>query len=232
MENKTKVNSSHSDLILNALEITAPIEALYCFAYSSTRQTRCNLLNIQQYADELHHYYLLVIRKNARPSSMELQHNAMQLLPETIKLTILTEDSEQLRKQLKKGDKFLTSLMQSAECWYQEKSLMLPATIKETLEPNLLKNIWQQKHQKAIYLQQSYSTDQIEGPANETSMYMLVLAIEQISFALIQLILAYTPTSANLNHLLDLCDLIHPEIAQDFQRNIPAHQILFNVSSV
>ncbi|MBL1410235.1 HEPN domain-containing protein [Sphingobacterium faecale] len=222
MEKSTNINNNHRDLIHNALETYGQVHGLYCFAYVTRQDSMCNLLNVQQSHHEVHHYYLFVIMSNQNRPIMDLQNCVMQLLPKKIKVTLIQETPEQVEKKLKKGDNFQSNLLRTAECWHTKKELSLKNEGQVLLSKNLgySKYLWSRRYQNAHHLIDPWSG---EGSHFETldeiCSYMLVLAIEQICLGLTKQFFNYIPPSTNLNYLLDLCDLIYPEVAADFQRN-------------
>lgn len=230
MEKSTNINNNHRDLIHNALETYGQVHGLYCFAYVTRQDSMCNLLNVQQSHNEIHHYYLFAIMANQSKPIVDLQNCAMQLLPEKIKITLIVESPEAVKNSLKKGSNFQTNLLHTAECWHTNKEIRIKDVEPMTSQENLgyLKYLWGKRHETANFLIDPWSGEDTITPLNEICSYMLVLAIEQVCLGLTKQFFNYTPSSTNLHYLLDLCDLICPEVTADFQRNRPEQKTIFN----
>lgn len=230
MEKSTNINNSHRDLIHNALETYGKVHGLYCFAYVTRQDSMCNLLNVQQSHNEIHHYYLFVIMSNQNRPIMDLQNCVMQLLPEKIKVTLIVESPEAVKNSLKKGGNFQTNLLRTAECWHTDKEILFKDVEQMTYPENLgyLKYLWAKRHETANFLIDPWSGEDTFTPLNEICSYMLVLAIEQVCLGLTKQFFDYTPSSTNLHYLLDLCDLICPEVTADFQRDRTEQKTTFN----
>ncbi|WP_164110959.1 MULTISPECIES: hypothetical protein [Sphingobacterium] len=56
----------------------------------------CNLLNVQQSHNEVHHYYLFATMSNQNRPIMNLQNCVMKLLPEKTMVTLIQEIPEQV----------------------------------------------------------------------------------------------------------------------------------------
>lgn len=229
MEQIKNINNCHRDLILNSLEIYGKVHSLYCFAYVTRQDSLCNLLNVHQSHNEIHHYYLFAIMSNQNKPIVDLQNCVMQLLPEKIKVTLIAETPQQMEKKLKKRDVFSTNLIQCAECWYTEKQNSIIAQLELAENPETSNLLWSRRHQNANHLINPWSGIETDCESlNEITSYMLVLAIEQICLGITKQFFDYIPTSSNLNYLLDLCDIICPEITANFQRTQPEQKVKFD----
>lgn len=228
MEKKTNISHDHRDLIHNALETYGQVHGLYCFAYVTRQDSMCNLLNVQQSHNEVHHYYLFVIMSNQHKPIVDLQNCVMQLLPEKIKLTLIQETAEQVEKKLKKGDAFRTNLLQSAECWYKDREFIGGETESQTIDLEKSRREWDQRYLNAMDL--NFASAECSNDINrETQAYLSAMTIEQICLGVITLFLGYTPVTSNLNYLMNLCDIICPDITIIFHREDTTQKRQFNL---
>lgn len=230
MEKKTNINNNHRDLIHNALETFGQVHGLYCFAYVTRQDRMYNLLNVQQSHNEIHHYYLFTIMSNQNRPIMDLQNCVMQLLPEKIKVTLIQEIPEQVEKKLKKGDVFRTNLLQAGECWYKDRDYSIESEQCEKTAKTLFDRMsnWGIRQYNAWQLENSkdLSYGEIESG---TKAYLISLSLEQSCIGLIIEHLQFTPSSMNLSYLMDLCDVICPEITAIFFRNNKHHAAFFHI---
>lgn len=230
MEKSTNINNNHRDLIHNALETYGQVHGLYCFAYVTRQDSMCNLLNVQQSHNEIHHYYLFAIMSNQNRPIMDLQNCVMQLLPEKIKVTLIQETPEQVEKKLKKGDVFRIKLLKAAECWYQEKDYVKMAEQTEirAIDLEYSKNYWKNRQTKSRdlkFLPDEYAYE-VE---HEATAFLLALSLEQICLGLLNAHLRYAPSSTNLNYMMDLCEVFYPDLCSIFGRHIQHHHSPFYV---
>ena len=229
MEKSTNINNNHRDLIHNALETYGKVHGLYCFAYVTRQDSMCNLLNVQQSHQEIHHYYLFAIMSNQNRPIMDLQNCVMQLLPEKIKVTLIQETPEQVEKKLKKGNIFRTNLLQAGECWYRDMNYNTENPSKKTAKTLFDRmsnwairqyNAWQLENSKDL------SYGEIESG---TKAYLISLSLEQSCIGLITEHLQFIPSSMNLSYLMDLCDIICPDVTSIFFRNNEHHAAFFHI---
>ncbi|SKB67401.1 HEPN domain-containing protein [Sphingobacterium nematocida] len=226
MEKSTNINNNHRDLIHNALETYGQVHGLYCFAYVTRQDSMCNLLNVQQSHNEIHHYYLFAIMADQSKPIVDLQNCVMQLLPEKIKVTLIQETPEQVEKKLKKGDVFRSNLLQIGEYWYEFKSSSIIS--KESSSTVQFENFfWTKRFENAYVLHNTLKEPVLEHTI-ETYYYIIGLSIEQICMGLIKHSYNFIPTSTNLNYLMDLCDSICPNVSSIFPRNTLKDKKSFN----
>ncbi len=226
MEKSTNINNNHRDLIHNALETYGKVHGLYCFAYVTRQDSMCNLLNVQQSHNEIHHYYLFAIMSNQNRPIMDLQNCVMQLLPDKIKVTLIQETAEQVEKKLKKGNIFRTNLLQAGECWYEFKST---STISKESSPKVQSEnfFWTKRIENADVLRTALKEPVLEHTI-ETYYYIIGLSIEQICMGLIKHFYSFIPTTTNLNYLMDLCESICPDVSSIFSRDTLKDKKSFN----
>ncbi|MFD2554346.1 HEPN domain-containing protein [Sphingobacterium tabacisoli] len=228
MEKSTNINNNHRDLIHNALETYGQVHGLYCFAYVTRQDSMCNLLNVQQSHHEIHHYYLFAIMSNQNRPIMDLQNCIMQLLPDKIKVTLIQETPEQVEKKLKKGDVFRTNLLQAGECWYRDREFIGEKTGTQTVDLEKSRKEWNQRYHNAMDL--NFASAECSDDINrETQAYLSAITIEQICLGVITLLLHYTPATSNLNYLMNICDILCPDITIIFDREDPIQKLQFNL---
>ncbi|ERJ57820.1 HEPN domain-containing protein [Sphingobacterium paucimobilis] len=233
MEKSTNINNNHRDLIHNALETYGQVHGLYCFAYVTRQDSMCNLLNVQQSHQEIHHYYLFAIMSNQNRPIMDLQNCVMQLLPEKIKVTLIQETPEQVEKKLKKGDVFRTNLMQAGECWYRNRDrdreyIKDVGDLEiETIDWLKLENKWK-NHQKKAHDLKYLPNEFAYEVEYEATIFLLALSLEQICLGLLNTHLRYAPRSTNLNYMMDLCEAFYPNLCSVFVRHNKHNQIYFS----
>jgi len=232
MEKSTNINNNHRDLIHNALETYGQVHDLYCFAYVTRQDSMCNLLNVQQSHHEIHHYYLFAVMSNQNRPIMDLQNCVMQLLPEKIKVTLIQETPEQVEKKLKKGDVFRTNLLQAGECWYRDREFLKQGELIEILKSENKLNdrmkIWES------HLDISIDLNRVKDNGcgfieDRTTAYLLSLSLEQSCLGLIKEHLQFHPTTTNLFYLMDLCDIICPDVTSIFLRHNNQYKAFFHV---
>ncbi|SFS70140.1 HEPN domain-containing protein [Sphingobacterium wenxiniae] len=229
MENNTHTNNNPRELILNALQALGKVHAVYCFAYKNAlQQITNNLLYIHHAQLDVEHYYLFVIMGEAPKSLMDFQNSIQQLLPSSIHITLIAENTDRVQKHLKEGDLFRSNLLRSAECWYQEHHFDLENIQTAALDKPQMKWLWEKRYNNALQLAPPW-TGEAERPLNEATCYTLSLAIEQICLGLIQHFMHYIPDSTLLNYLMNLCDIICPEGTAVFLRDSQEEENTFNV---
>ncbi|MDR2284729.1 MAG: HEPN domain-containing protein [Sphingobacterium sp.] len=228
MEKKTNINHDHRDLIHNALETYGQVHGLYCFAYTTRQEGLCNLLNVQQSHNEIHHYYLFAIMSNQNRPIVDLQNCVMQLLPEKIKITLIAESPEQVEKKLNKGDVFRTNLLQLAECWYRDREFLKEGVQMQDMNLIYRQECWTNRHSKVRGLNLALKECSYDMGLG-TMAYLLALSLEQSCLSLLNDHLNYTPNSTNLNYLMDICEVFYPTISSVFGRHNERQQTIFSL---
>lgn len=225
---KSKINNNHRDLIHNALETYGQVHGLYCFAYVTRQDSMCNLLNVQQSHNEIHHYYLFAVMSNQNRPIMDLQNCVMQLLPEKIKVTLIQETPQQVEKKLKKGDVFRTNLLQAGECWYGDREFTKEDQVQiKDIDLAYRQKCWTDRYSKVRGLNLALENCGYDLGTG-TMAYLLALSLEQSCLGLLNDHLNYTPNSTNLNYLMDICEVFHPNITSIFDRHSDRQQTIFS----
>lgn len=209
----------HQELILMALGVYCSLSFVSCFAYKAKQQHWINSMLVEQQKKELHHYYLFVVYDKLELPLPEIQAAVNYLLPENVRVTLLWEEYEQMIKKPEKKPPFYSLALRSDDVWLKKDDELLVADRYPVnkLEIGYIHKLWQNRRSKVLglFFQKDYILDE---PVYEAVCYTMGIAIEQICLGIIHAYMQYQPKWYNLNYLMEICDVLCPQVTEVFMR--------------
>lgn len=227
----TPINTDHRDLILNALEKYCTFTLVSCFAYHNKSAQTVNFLDTTQQRKEVHHYYLLLLYTETTTNAHNIQSAVKNLLPDYLNVTLLPFEYNHFQKQCNKQQVFHRSVLQQSEFWHedQEKRIEIPQNEDPPITNKVLQQLlWSKIHQNAQHLFNAHD-EYLDDRSEEVTCYCLALSLEQACLGLIHTFWQFQPQSTNLNHLMQLCEMICPEATYVFILEHPSEHDLFKL---
>lgn len=225
------IDSNHRKLILHALEIYCEPKLVKCFAYRSQQRHISNLLLVINDNIIVHHYYLLLGLTSNQINTLDLQQKTNKLLPEHVRVTLITENEENIFQNAHEGKLFFYDVLQIGEIWFEEETFMTP---DRPLTPTSLRSNtylgqqWTKRIQNARAL--SYMHIGLNQMGDERAVcFALATTTEQICLGLIKIFLGYSPDVLNLNYLMELIDVIAPDASAVFYRDHTNDNVIFGL---
>lgn len=215
--------SDHKQAIVDLIKAYGDIASVHCFSYRSDKQQLSNLMSVEQHTNENHHYYLLIGYEALDIAHSDLQGRLTELLPDNINLTLIVENKWQIEQH-----SFYRRTIEVAESWYTSETIGDYRPQADTPRPSAEKRIkqWQVYYKKAAALCTVYAKELI-ADNKEIVCHTTALALEQACLGLLRYYWQYVPNDFNLNHLMDLCELISPEATEVFIRNNQQQRAVF-----
>ncbi|MND74543.1 HEPN domain protein [compost metagenome] len=226
--NNNHCNSNYRDLILNILELYCTPSLVACFGYHSDQHKYNSLLQNNKEDQITHAYYLFIAYDSLNTDLANLQQQTMDLLPKSVSLTLVTEETAHFIKKLTKGHPFFLSLVKAGDIWFQNAAIenIKPDSITAPqLDLEYARKQWDSRYKNARCLYLAYEEGWPSGV--EAVYFTLSQALEQTCLGVINTILQYKPQSVGLPFLINLCRLIVPEAHATFCLNNSDHVKLF-----
>jgi len=226
--NNNHCNSNYRDLILNILELYCTPSLVACFGYHSDQHKYNSLLQNNKEDQITHAYYLFIAYDSLNTDLANLQQQTMDLLPKSVSLTLVTEETAHFIKKLTKGHPFFLSLVKAGDIWFQNAAIenIKPDSITAPqLDLEYARKQWDSRYKNARCLYLAYEEGWPSGV--EAVYFILSQALEQTCLGVINTILQYKPQSVGLPFLINLCRLIVPEAHATFCLNNSDHVKLF-----
>lgn len=224
-------NDNHRELILRALDIYSEPMLVKCFAYRSLQRQWSNLLLVIDDESVVHQYYLFIGLASETINTLDLQQKINQILPDHIIVTLIVEDPANIIKKARKGNTFLSDILQAAETWAAEPTLI--ERLEKTSTPphrstTYLKEQWSRRIQNARMFSTMYNELNCVGDERAVC-FALATATEQVCLGLIKTFLGYSSPILNLNYLMQLVDIIAPETSVAFYREYKKDRYIFKL---
>ncbi|PUV23376.1 HEPN domain-containing protein [Sphingobacterium athyrii] len=218
--NKNQYNSSYRDLILNTLELYCTPSLVACFGYHSDHHKYNSLLQNNKEDQITHVYYLFIAYDSLNTDLANLQQKTMDLLPQNVSLTLVTEETPHFIKKLSKGHPFFLSIMKVGDIWFRNaviENINPDSIVAPQLDLEYARKQWHNRYNNArcIY----YAFEDNWTFSVEAGYHSLSQVLEQTCLGVINTILQYKPQTVGLPFLMNLCRLIVPEAHATFCLN-------------
>ncbi|MGJ1264782.1 hypothetical protein [Sphingobacterium spiritivorum] len=226
-------NSTHKELIIQAIRSSMDSLYIYCFSYIIRSQQASTPVISRHERIELHHYYLFVVTESHKEEFLQKPAEVNSRLPEHIRVTLVCESLDELEEESNYNNSFYQHILVSSEKWVTDNKHpvdITPYEIRQLVLHKTDEQIWKIRYNNAKGLLASASQGCGCG-YDEAIAVMLSLALEQICLGMILILLKYYPPAKDLVYLFDLISCITPIAEEIFCLSIPEERkIIENLS--